>query len=356
MLNIEKISINEVHIEKTPELNEIVKIIKDHGDIADAYKLLPVKPYHSVSFQLNNTHSAFANAIRRIFVEEITTYSMTTDENDILTNDEFISGLKKVLLKNLALTPINQESKLLEPNYDMRLYVKNTTNDIIDVFASDIKITSGKKEVPNDLIVYPNIVIMRLRPGKFLNLRKIVIQSGRAYEHYGYFSLLNSTIYEPLDIVPYDQFTKKGEKSMEVDCSKFKLGFTTCGNIMPKTVINKMIDKFEYDLLDIKSKIATYMDANAGDYYSGDGCEVEIKDEIYNYKFPGHYISVTAAIAMRCYKLDETILFCTSRVDRFDSMIGFIRLKHATPNKLVMAAIDACLLDLETIGNAFNKS
>ena len=356
MLNIEKISIEEVHIEKTPKLNEIVKIMKDYGGIADAYSLLPSKPYHTVSFQLNNTYSAFANALRRILVEEIIVSSMTTDENDILTDDEFISGLKKVLLKNLALTPINQESKLLESGCDIHLYVKNTTNDIIDVFASDIKITSNKKEVSNDLIIYPNIVIMRLRPGKYLNLRKIVIQTGRAYEHYGYFSLLNSTMYRPLDIIPYDQFTKKGEKSMEVDCSKFELGFTTCGNIMPKTVINKMIDKFEYDLLDIKTKITTYLKSDTGDYYSGDGCEVERVDEIYNYKFPGHYISVTAAIAMRCYKLDETIPFCTSRVDRFDSMIGFIRIKHADPNKLVLAAIDACLADLETIGDAFKKA
>jgi hypothetical protein len=348
MFNIEKISIKEVNIERTQKLNEIVKIMKDYGNIADAYSLLPKKPYHVVSFQLNNTYSAFANALRRILVEEITVSSMIIDENDIDTNDEFISGLKKVLLKNLALTPINQESETLQTKIEMSLFVKNTTNDIIDIFAADIKNA-------NDLIVYPNIVIMRLRPGKFLNLKKIVIQSGRAYEHYGYFSLLNNTTYKPIDIVPYDQFTKKGEKSMEVDCKKFELGFTTCGNIMPKNVINKMIDKFEYDLLDIKSKIETYSKSDSGDFYSGDGCDVEIKDEIYNYKFPGHYISVVAAIAMRCYILDNTIPFCTSRVDRFDSMIGFIRIKHASPNKLLITAIDACMSDLEIISNAFQK-
>jgi hypothetical protein len=352
MLNIEKVSVKEVRIEKTQQLNDIVKMMKEYGGIDDAYSLLPTRPHHVVTFQLNNTDSAFANAIRRIFVEEITVASMTISEGDIITDDEFIAGMKRVLIKNLALTPIDQDNKLLSTGVELHLNVRNTTNDIIDVYASDIKISGNKT---NDLIIYPNIVIMRLRPGRQLNLRKITIQTGRAYEHYGYFSLLNATKYKPLDITPYDQFTKKGEKSMEVNCSKFEMGFTTCGNISPKSVINKMIDKFEYDLSDIKSKVIAYSNAEAGDFYSGDNCEVEIKSDIYNYKFPGHYISVVGAIAMRCYRLDENILFCTSRVDRFDSMIGYIRLKHADPNKLLISAIDSCLADLEIISKAFAK-
>ena len=352
-MNIEKISIKEVRIEKTPELNEIIKMMKEYGNIDNAYSLLPSKPYHVVSFQINNTDSAFANALRRILVEEITVYSMTIEEPNILTDDEFISGMKKVLLKNLALMPINQEHNMLDGDLKINLHVANNTNDIIDVFSSDIKVFNGKKDISEELITYPNIVIMRLRPGKYLNLREVYIQSGRAYEHYGYFSLLNSTMYKPLDITPYDQFTKQGQKSMEVDCSKFMLGFTTCGNITPKSVINKMTDKLEYDLLDIKAKVTKYSESDAGDYYSGDGCDVEIKNDVYNYKFPGHYISVVGAIAMRCYRLDPNILFCTSRVDRFDSMIGYIRLKHASPNKLLLAAIDACLEDLGRINDSF---
>ncbi len=427
-LSIDKLKIQEVKHEPSKELDAIVKLMAKHGT-KDAYSMLPQSTKHHVSFVLNNTYSAFANAIRRTLVEDIPTKCMSINEKDILTDDEFISGMNDVLVKNLGLVPIMQFSDLANnpDKYDVYLSVFNNTNDIIDVKVRDIHVTtkkpkgkpekkkfgkSGKSgsggaqnigvqggdtqeesnnsdvdieedieiidDVPESLtdnsrtedektstlqktlqknneLLAPddNILLMRLRPGKFLKLRNITIVSGTSAKDAGKFSLLNNIYYKPLDIQPYDQFTNKGTRSIEHDCKSFELQFTTCGNIMPREVMNAVHAKLSDDLADLKKKITLFASAQQGTYYSGQDCEVTYTDEVYNFKFNGHYISELMLIAMCCYRLDETIPFCTATVERFDSIVGIVRIKHADATKLLLKAIDVCQADLDTLLKAF---
>jgi hypothetical protein len=60
-------------------------------------------------------------------------------------------------------------------------------------------------------------------------------------------------------------------------------------------------------------------------------------------------------IARKCYDLDPNVPFCTSTVERFDSKIGIIRIKHVDPNKLLISAIDACIEDIEKVYAGFKK-
>lgn len=360
MLTISNIDVTDFKITKSSELDKFVKIMAKHG-ITDGYKLLPTSTKHIVKFQMNNTYSAFANAIRRVLTEEIETKSLNVLESNIQCDDEFILGMNDLLMKNLSLVPVYQTGDFIDSfdNYKTFLNVYNNTNDVIDVKVSDIECYSKKNKSTDSLLskLVPdsNITLIRLRPGKFLKLTSIVLQSGKACDNYAKFSLLNNVKYAPLDIDPYDQFTKKGTKSIEVDCKQFALEFTTCGNISPHDTISKVVDVLSADLLDIKKKITIYSGVKLDTYYRGEACEVEISDDVYNYKFPGHYITVVCAIAMRCFKLDENILFCSATVERFDSVIGIIRIKHANPNKIVIAAIDACLEDLQILLKSFKK-
>ena len=407
-LKVENIKIEEIKVKHTPELDELVKLMDKHG-YPNGYEMLPTSVKHRVSFELSGTYSAFANGIRRALVEEIETKSLLIDEKDILTDDEFISGMNDVLIKNLSLIPIMQDGNFDE--FDIYLYAYNNTNDIIDVKAKDLSIVKKLKkkgrgiklkdtvkgsaedskedskedttpaeiddeiesatpaEIDDEILDEPeskksnvkptgdisslvpdtNIVIMRLRPGKYLKLRNIKFQHGVSLDHAGKFSLLNNVSYRPVDIDPYDQFTNTGTRTIEHDCKKFMISFETCGNITPASVIEKVINRITSDLNDIKNKITIYSKTPFSAYYSGQDCEVEFKNNVYNYKFPGHYVTPIYMIAMACYKLDENIPFCSATVERFDSRVGLIKIKHADPNKILIAAVDSCIADLKKL-------
>lgn len=392
-LKIEKLKIEEVKIHKTPELDAVVKLMEKHGT-PNGYELLPKSAKHHVSMQLDNTYSAFANAIRRTLVEDIPTYSLLVDEKDIITDDEFIAGMSDVLIKNIGLVPIMQSGAIIDNqvNYDIHLDVFNKSSEIIDVKVRDMVITAKKtrgggadsaldiniedeldesiEEVKtykvkdskksnmqeidiNKLTPDNNILLMRLRPGKHLKIRNIQIQMGTSAVDAGKYSLLNNISYEPLGVVPYDQFTGKGTRSIDHDCSSFVIKFSTCGNITPKEVMQRVHHKLTSDLVDLKKKIQLYVDAGAGSYYSGQDCEVTLTDDVYNFKLIGHYISELYMISMCCYKLDENIPFCAATVERYDSIVGLLRIKHADYTKILMKAIETCQKDLDKLLSVF---
>ena len=386
-LTISDLKIENQKFQKTPELDAIVKIMEKHG-VKDPYSLLPKSTKHKVSFTLNNTFSAFANAIRRTLVDDIPTYSMFVEEKDITTDDEFVSGISDVLIKNLALTPILQSDSASK--LELELYMHNNTAEIIDVKASDLQISIKKKKGGADnsdtddvddeiveevdetddkpkpekklpeksngkeitaatLIPDANILLIRLRPGRYIKIRNIKIEQGIASINAGRFSLLNNVAYEPLDITPYDQFTGKGTRSIEHDCKSFMIGFTTRGNITPKEVISKVHKKLSDGLNDIKNKIKLYLDSKAGIYYNNQDCEVTVKDEVHTFKFVNHYISELYMIAMCCYKLDDNIPYCTSTVERYDSLIGILKIKHANIGSILMKSIETCQKKLDIL-------
>lgn len=138
MLKVEKVSIKEKAIRKSPELDSILALMKKHN-FPDGMESLPKAPYHEVSFDLTNTYPGFANGIRRALIEEIDVICANADESKVRTDDEFISGMSDVLLKNINLLPVRQSINLEDMNkYVMYLIKANKTQEIIDVTAADI--------------------------------------------------------------------------------------------------------------------------------------------------------------------------------------------------------------------------
>ena len=73
---------------KTAISKDLENIKKQLG--FDITELLPKKPYNKVSFNIKDTNSSFANAIRRVLVSEIPVWSLVIDEKLFETNDPFI--------------------------------------------------------------------------------------------------------------------------------------------------------------------------------------------------------------------------------------------------------------------------
>lgn len=350
--------ITKIIIKESDDLKELITLMKKNG-ADDPTSLLPNADRYRASITLDGTFSSFANAIRRILIEEIEVVALLVDEKNMTTDDKFIFSMNDVIIKNFSLIPIIQSGELIDKfdDYSLSLHVVNNTSEIINVKASDIKITNkaGKNIDINKLIPDPNALIMYLRPGKFVKIHDIALQKGRAHQHAAKFTLLNNVAMAPLDMKPYNQFNNTGTRSIEYDPKKFKIMFETAGNIEPDEVMDKMYEKFSADLLDIKQKIELYKEAKEPKYFTGQDFEVSVENDIHVYKFIDHYITPTSVIAMKCYLLDENVPFATSTVDRFDSQVAYIKIKHASPSVILLKSIDECLKDMQNVVSSFKK-
>jgi hypothetical protein len=360
MLKIEKVSIEEKKINKSSVLDNVINLMKKNN--MDGYSMLPKNKWHEVSFELHNSHTGFANGLYRVLVEELLTLCISAEEKNIITDDKFIGDALDGLIKNINLLPVKQElinSDKLD-KLDVYLHKYNDTNDIIDITIDDFKIKDSAGKSVNIEEVFPetNIIVIRLRPGRYIKINNMFFEKGYSKNNAAKFSLLNNIIYYPTDIMPFDIHAKdekkRGVRSADYNSSSFFIKFITCGNIAPKTVINKMIDTISENLNIIKSRIEKYNKSeDIKKYYSDEGIEVFNKNDVLHYVFSGQYLTMMNMISQRCYMLDSTIPFITGGVERFDTNTGIIKIMHADPNNLLLQAIESCFKDLEIIKKAF---
>ena len=415
-IKVKNVSIEKKKFQINEHMEKLLKIIKSQG-IDDAEKMLPQAEWEEVSFEIHNTFTGFANGIRRVLVNELDVYCLSTNKyGSFKTDDVFISGMTDCFINNINMIPINQEYILDTDKYQIFILKTNQTTEIIDVKASDIKVClksdfvnmkriakqhqhdisrhvpveieeSKKKskineDYSNDLdamanvsnysfkipdyiltksysidelktedihkiIPNPNITIMRLRPGQTIYIENIYYEFGKGYKNAAKFSLLDNITYIPLDVVPFDIETGEGTRSIEKSPTAFKITFRTCANISAKNVINLAIKCILDDLNKVEQMIELYNKMEFKNIYTGDNIEVTVEDGIYHYKLIDQYYTIIQMIAEQCYKLDTKILFCSATVERYDTRIGIIKLKHPEPNKLILDAIKQIKLELD---------
>lgn len=358
-VKVDKIKIDDDYFKKTPEMNKLLTIMAKHGT-QNGYELLPKAPLYRVSFELHDTYAEFANAIRRTLISRVPVSSLLAEEfledgktQNIETDDEFVSGATNILIKTISGIPISQNEKYTKnfESYGLSLNVYNNSIEIIDVMASDIK--TNKANI-TDIIPTPNILITRLRPGKYLNIKKFKIQTETGDNDANSFTLLNNVSYNPI-MVPYNAETGEGEKSMTYNCQKFNFSYLTKGNVPAIYPIQKTCDVLNESLDIIKKKIDAYAEAKSDIYYTGQDIEVSITNGVYEFVFHGNGISETFMLAKCCYKLDPNGELYNATIRRYESKIGILRIKHAEPIKILLDAILACKKDLQIVHDAFAK-
>ena len=330
-------SINDTKIEKFIKLG----VSRD---------LLPRGEWHTARFTLKKTYSEFANGLRRALIEELPTLCMDFNSAEMHTDDQFI--LSDVVQKCINLVPINQEMKSRDIN--IKLHVVNETDDVMDIKASNISCDKS-------IIPIPNIIIAKLRPGKYLTIDKLSIVEGLCKTSASKFSLLTNVKYEILDHEPYDMYSQKGVRSIEYDPKEFKLEFTTAGNIKPATVIKLLSDTLTARLERMETLLKEYMETLNGqdspnenkqddDYFSL-GLEVKMQEKVKHYRFVGEYITLAYMVGKRCFLLDDNIKYCAPTISRYDSTeIGIVKLWHPDSDKLLMTSIKECIADMKKIG------
>jgi hypothetical protein len=357
MLKVDDVRIVEKKIVPNAYLLNVAKMMKESG-IKDPLSLLPSNTWHEISFLLT-TYTSFANCIRRTLIEELPVKCLSIEDENIRSDDVYV--INYLLKKNINLIPINQDFN--HTNYSIKLLKKNNTTDIIDVKASDIKLVLKSGEFKKDkvdislLIPEQNIILARLRPGHKLEINNMKIINGFSKNDASRFSLLDNVSYEITDMVPFDIHNKTGDRSITKDPTKFKLSATTTGNIKPVHLIELLCSTLEERFNKCKKNITAYKnESKESKIYASDQLTVSYKNDIYEYRFIGEYVTIIYPIAHRAFMNDPNVPFCTPSVERYDTEIGIIKINHNNPNELLLGAIDSILEDIKILRKALNDA
>lgn len=367
-LVVSKVDYKIQSIYDNKELEPLIKLMEEMG-VENPKGLLPKVPDEDVRFTLTNTNSSFANAVRRILLEEIPGVCLDVDYKDIDSDDDF--KLDDVLIKQINLLHIKQETR--DGEFDQTysgstifLYKYNNTNRAMNVTAKDLRITKHKpidemtkdyyvKSIKTgDLVPNPNVVLHRLRPGRFLYIKKIFFSRGITAEDGARFSLLHSLYYEPLGPTPFNNFKHAGNRSINTNYTSFKIGYSTNGNIKPKTVHRKLIDVLKGKVLKVRQLINDHIDAKK-EGKTATGIHVRFINNIYEYRIDNEYITLSYILAHQCFEMDKTTPLLVPGIDRLDNNIAIIKIKSPTPNKVLIAGCDELLKKIAILDKALQQ-
>jgi DNA-directed RNA polymerase alpha subunit len=189
-------------------------------------RLIPttVVPY-AMSFEIKNGNAQLANAIRRTLSMELEASIMEFDFKDFKCTDKFV--LVDMIRNRFRLIPILQNTPL---DVTFRLEVTNTTEDIINVTAADIK---GAKRLPAN----QQFIICTLQPGTHIKIENIKISRGYGYMFAGY-ALACNVVSLALDVVPPNAYTgEKGVPSSLANPKHHKIAFNSNGGMAGNDMI-----------------------------------------------------------------------------------------------------------------------
>jgi len=307
----------------------------------DPMSLLPKKNKYTVSFELSETNTEFANCIRRCLLDEIDVLSMNIDK--IETNDDYI--LFDLIKERIEMVPINQE--LNYSTYKISLNIENKTDCIIDVKTKDFTIKPY-----SDNIFSNNVRLFKLESNCYIKIDDITITKGNALENSGKYSFLSNVFYKILDIPHISESNNKSDNSLLSNPTHFLLKYTTYGNISPKNVIIKCCDTLLNRLKNILNEIES-IKSEKDIPYSSDLLDIKkITDILYIY-IENEYWTLINLISKYVYLEDKNVPFVSPYIQHPDIKKGGIKIKHNQDIKILKNSIKKIILDLNKLYNKF---
>jgi len=198
-MNIHNLQIKNIEYDITQFPEEAAEIIK----------LLPKQIYQKISFYLTDINTAIANAIRRIIIEELEVKCLDFEIKDLDTSENYI--IPDELHDKINYIPILQtiepefgsmlkssDLSRIEQSLEFNLNLSNNTPNLMIVRAGDL--TCSNKHVNIHEVVPSSYILTSLRPGRYINLKKIKVISGQGYKH-SRFSLTSTYEYAPIDYI-----------------------------------------------------------------------------------------------------------------------------------------------------------
>ncbi len=204
--------------------------------------LLPTKNKMTLAFDLIGSNEAFANALRRVYNNELLVKALDISVHNINTDDKYI--LPDNIKERISLIPLEQS---VNENTIFNLIVNNTTNDMINIYTKDL-VNKNK----NDHTVYfnKNILICTLKSNKFINLSSIKINKEFGYNNHAY--SIGTHKYKAINT----DFTIP---SLNNTITDFHIEFTNNANIEMRTLVANIYDTIYMRLKKIQTTINEYI-------------------------------------------------------------------------------------------------
>jgi DNA-directed RNA polymerase subunit L len=300
--------------------------------------LLPVFNKKILKFELINSNEAFANAIRRVFNDELLIKCLNTSIFNIKTDDKYI--LHDTIIERLNSISIKQD---IPDDIEFQIKVTNNTDGIIKIYSKDIINKKNKNMYFN-----PNILLCTLKPNKFLFIDKIVIN-----KEYGY----NNNIYS-LGSYKYQILnTDFKELSLNVDSKDFELELITNGNIELNVLINNIYENLYFRLIKVQTAINNYeLEKNSNDVNKIIN-EIFIinNNNIYEIHINNEYHTIGNLLTYYIYNLDTSIELINYKLEHPLRHKIVVNIKHNNYKKLCNDAINNIIKDLDKFKKYFSK-
>jgi len=350
MVKVTDITYETIPIEPTNEsFKKCVEYIKLIGK--DYKKMLPKKPKKTVSFEIHNSNSDFANLIRRNLLDEFTVYSMYMSET-VQYDDSF--HLNEVIEKQIEYIPILQDLEKYDiDKFSINLFAENKTYSIITIYSRDLEILYDNKKYAGESLFSDNIPILDLRASKKINITGIKICKGKAKDDSGKYLLLSNLKYKILDVIPLNKtkYETTGESSLNSNPSKFLFKLTNHRNIEPKKIMKICLGSIQKKLETILSEITKIKDSDTE--YISDIIKFEILDNFKLIHFFGEYWTISNVISRYCYIEDNDIEFVCSSITHPTTEISIVKIKSNNYLKILINAVRNIINDVNIMEKSF---
>lgn len=233
-MKVENIKVNDFNIEyENTKFKDLINSNKH---------LLPNLNKKSVSFDIIDTNEAFANAIRRVYNDELVVKCLDINVHNLVTNDKYIltDNIKERINLISLVQNIDKETKF-------SLNVVNNTNDIINIYTRDI---NNKNKNDKKIYFNMNIQICSLKPNRFINISDIYINKDYGYNNAIY--SLGSWKYKAIN-------TDFNIASLNNNVKDFSLELINNSNMEIKEIIINIYENLYFRLKKIQTSINDYV-------------------------------------------------------------------------------------------------
>jgi DNA-directed RNA polymerase subunit L len=238
--------------------------------------------------------------------------------------------------------PLIQDAPLTEV---FSVDVKNNTYDNMYVYTDSIIATTNKTKN----YFSKKILLLILGPGYQINMKNICVQQK---SDHGCYAMVSSVEFEQLDVQPYDEYTKKGEMSVNTIPHHYKIGYTVNGNIDPKEVMILTCDHIIFHIDNIRKDIEKYLQKKKDNTY--EFCEVYEIDNYIEYKLLQKTSSIGKLFTMDIYLDKKDIPNISYKIDHPSSTYSFIRIITSDdPHKLMINCAIKLIGKFEKIKKTF---
>ena len=357
-MKIQNIKVNNFNIEY--ENTKFKDLIRDNKH------LLPNLNKKSISFDIIDTNEAFANAIRRVYNDELLVKCLDMNVHNLVTNDKYIltDNIKERINLISLIQSIPNETKF-------SLNIVNNTNDIINIYTKDI--TNKNKNDKNNYF-NTNMQICSLKPNRFINISDIYINKDYGYNNAIY--SLGSWKYKAIN-------TDFNISSLNNNVKDFHLELINNCNIEIKDIIINIYENLYLRLKTIQSSIKDYVihgintnseevnkimnasnelyiinnklikDSNILDI---DGSIPEEISNIYEIHINNEYHTIGNLITKYVFLQEPSIELINYKLIHPLTHKIVINIKHSQYKKIISDAIDQIIKDLVTFKTSIINS